>query len=151
MNATKRLTTFALTLIVTLGIAVPAFAGDPMQQLLGQFLKSYNAHDAGALQSMWIKDGRVITSGGQIQGAELIGERYRLVFGQLVPGETLEMRAEIREQWSDEDEGTAWGVFKQYHLGFVVDEGAFVLRAVKQSGDWKISRAWLLGGDNASN
>jgi hypothetical protein len=134
---------FLLFTAVASLIATPVLAGS--DSLLGKFSELYNNHDADGLQSLWEEDGKLIFAGGEITGSRVIGDRYRLIFGSLVEGETLSMRIDVEERFEDGDTVTAWGTFAQIHLGAVVDHGKFVARATRNGGEWKLSRVWILG------
>jgi hypothetical protein len=134
-----------LTALVGLALlATTATAGDA-EALMGKLTETYNKHDADGLQALWVADGKLVFKGGEIAGAEAIGNRYRVLFSKLVPGETLELRARVHESWTDGDALTVSGTFSQIHLGAVANHGRFVGRAVKDGGSWKLSRMWVLG------
>jgi hypothetical protein len=134
-----------MALVVVLALVPTAHAADGVDALIGKVMEHYNNHDANGLQSLWEQNGRLISRHGEIVGAKLIGDQYRAVFSELIPGETLSLRARVEESWVEDDSVTAWGVFSQIHMGEVVDHGRFVVRAVKKGSGFKLSRVWVLG------
>lgn len=130
--------------VVMAVICSTAVAGASIEPLLAKLMEVYAAHDADGIRALFASDARMVYTGGELVDPDVIGDQYKLVFSQLREGDRLVLRTEVREEWSAGNEIYAWGTYSQLLNDEIVDSGYFTLRAVKEKGGWKLSRAFLM-------